>query len=255
MGSALCFPFEAMVFLTIIFLGIERDLRTSLDRRTIKSFIGKVRVYGDDLIIPVEHVHTVLELLEAYGFLVNSSKSFWTGRFRESCGKEYYDGEDVSIVRVRQMFPTTQQDASEVISLVSLRNQLYWAGYWEAVRWLDEQIVGVIKHFPRVASSSPILGRESVLGYEIQRVHPTLHAPLVKGLVVKNRIPQNSIVDSDALLKVMIMLHRRNASEARESDRRRRTRYLEPPSTDVDHLERSGRPQSVFTKLRWASPF
>jgi len=250
MGSALCFPIEAMVFLTIIFLGIERELRTSLDRKAIKSFLGRVRVYGDDIIIPVEYVHTVIELLETYGFLVNSSKSFWTGRFRESCGKEYYDGEDVSIVRVRRMFPTSQQDGRAIISLVSLRNQLYRAGHWQTVEWLDGKIKKMIHHFPVVLPSSPVLGRESFLGYETQKVHRTLHAPLVKGLVVSSRIPQNSIGGSDALLKVFHQFHRRE-----NADGAHLMPHLRATAGGDDHLQRSGRPQSVFTKLRWSSPF
>jgi len=46
MGSALCFPMEAMVFTTIIFLGIQRSLNTSLTRRDCKSFASSVRVFG-----------------------------------------------------------------------------------------------------------------------------------------------------------------------------------------------------------------
>jgi len=250
MGSALCFPIEAMVFLTIIFLGIERELRTSLDRKTIKSFLGRVRVYGDDIIIPVEYVHIVIEQLEAFGFLVNSGKSFWTGRFRESCGKEYYNGEDVSIVRVRRMFPTSRRNGQAIISLVSLRNQLYWAGHWQTVKWLDERIKEMIYHFPVVLSSSPVLGRESALGYETQKIHRTLHAPLVKGYVVSSRIPSNAIDGSDALLKVMLQFHRRANGE-----KNYHMPHLRATSGNGDHLQRSGRPQSVFTKLRWSSPF
>ncbi len=245
MGSALCFPIEAMVFLTIIFLGIERDHRTSLDRRTIQSYVGRVRVYGDDIIVPVEHVHTVVELLETFGFLVNSNKSFWTGRFRESCGKEYYEGTDVSVVRVRRMFPTSQQDAQGVVSIVSLRNQLFHAGYVDSVDWLDGKIQEVIKYFPRVEPSSPVLGRHH---YErpfvdARKFDRALQRPLVRGYVVSSRLPINSIDGGDALLKVFLDMSRRENGGG--------TNVV--PS-EKDHLLRSGRPQSVNIKLRWASP-
>jgi len=96
MGSALCFPVEAMVFLTIVIMGIRRERGYHISPRALsREMRGKVRVYGDDIIVPVEYVRSVVSLLEAFGLKVNSNKSFWTGKFRESCGKEFYDGRDV----------------------------------------------------------------------------------------------------------------------------------------------------------------
>jgi len=137
MGSALCFPFEAMVFLTLIFLGIERESSTLLTRRKLERYVGKVRVYGDDIICPVDSVDSVVSVLTLFGAKVNTGKSFWTGRFRESCGKEYYAGEDISIVRVRREFPTSPKDAARVMSIISLRNQFYKTGLWATVNcWM-----------------------------------------------------------------------------------------------------------------------
>nr|UJQ85319.1 MAG: hypothetical protein 3 [Leviviridae sp.] len=113
MGSALTFPMEAMVFSTIIFMAIARaiaeergELRTRVDWNLIMRYRSKVRVFGDDIVVPVRFVRPVVELLETFGFKVNSNKSFWTGGFRESCGKEFYNGHDVSIVKVRREFPS-----------------------------------------------------------------------------------------------------------------------------------------------------
>jgi len=234
MGSALCFPFEAMVFLTIIFVGIEKVLNTSLSRKLIREFVGRVRVYGDDLIVPVDYVQTVIDSLEGFGLKVNSRKSFWTGKFRESCGKEYYAGEDVSVVRVRELFPTSQQHATEVISIVSLRNQLYYAGYWDTVRWLDGYIKEVIRHFPTVLPTSPVLGRHSVLGYSAERIGKQLHNPLVRGWVEVSTPPADKLDGMGALLK----FHLKQGDE---------------PSFDPWHLERAGRPHAVKIKLRYGS--
>jgi hypothetical protein len=85
MGSALCFPVEAMVFLTAVYLGIERVLSRRLTRKDVWSFQGSVRVYGDDIIVPTDYVRSVIEVLESLGFKVNSHKSYWNGKFRESC--------------------------------------------------------------------------------------------------------------------------------------------------------------------------
>lgn len=235
MGSALCFPFEAMVFLTCVFIGIEDELNRPLTRRDIKSFLGRVRIYGDDIIVPVDYVHSVIDSLELFGAKVNHNKSFWTGRFRESCGKEYYDGTDVSIVRVRQEYPSSLRDATEVISWVSLRNQFYRAGFWQTTRWLDSKLSRIVKHYPVVAESSSVLGRHSFLGYETQRMCEHLHSPLVKGYVVATKNPPNPLDDYGALLKYFL---KRSADPNAEG-----------------HLERSGRPRAVNIKPRWRSPY
>jgi len=237
MGSALCFPIEAMVFLTIIFLGIEDELNTRFTSKAdINQYRGRVRVYGDDLIVPVDNVETVISKLEHFGARVGESKSFWIGKFRESCGKEYYDGYDVSVVKFRRMPPRSRQDVQECISIVSFANQLFQAGCWETVRYLDPTIRKVLKHYPVVEESSPVLGRTSFTGYLTERMCDNLHRPLVKGYVVKATIPKNSLSDSGALLKYFL---KRGGQ----------------PSVDGNHLERSGRPQAVNIKLRWAPPY
>jgi len=271
MGSALCFPMEAMVFTTLIFLGIQRSLNTSLSRKDVKRLSGSVRVFGDDLIVPSDHVLSVVQTLEHFGARVGLSKSFWTGRFRESCGKEYYDGEDVSIVRVRQPLPTRQQDAIPVISMVSLRNQLFMSGYWGTCREMDKEIRRIIKHFPTVSPSSGMLGRVSFLGYETQRLHPSLHSPLVKGYVVEAKPPSDKLEGAGALLKCLLKL----GNPLRGDGFHNPTPWLEPgasvggpfgithdatlwvatPGNDEKHLERTGRPQRVSIKLRWGSPY
>jgi hypothetical protein len=236
MGSALTFPIEAMVFTTLIFLGIEQGLNRPLCQRDVKHLAGRVRVFGDDIIVPVDYVRPVIQSLESFGIKVNLAKSFWTGKFRESCGGDYYDGHDISIVRVRNKFPTSLQDATGVQSLVSLRNQLYFAGYWATCSWLDGKIKKMLKHFPVVLPSSPVLGRHSFLGYSTEREHKHLHSPLVKGWSVTSTIPKNSLDGSGALLKFFL---KRGGL----------------PSVDKKHLERSGRPYAVDIKLGWTSPF
>ena len=237
MGSALTFPIEACVFLTLCFLGIERaNSHRFSSKSEITDYTGVVRVYGDDLIVPVDCVHSVIDTLESFGARVGASKSFWIGKFRESCGKEYYNGHDVSIVKVRRVLPTRRTHAQEVISTVSLRNQFYYAGCWRTAKWLDSRLVKVLKHFPYVEPNSPILGRNSFLGYETEKMCEHLHAPLVKGYVVVARPPRDPLSGSGALLKYFL---KRGGL----------------PSADREHLERAGRPRAVSIKPRFSSPF
>ena len=235
MGSALTFPLEAMVFTTIVFIGIANQLRVPLTPKLIREFKGKVRVYGDDIIVPVHYACSVSETLEAFGLKVNRHKSFWNGKFRESCGREYYSGFDVSIVKVRRLLPETRHCVEEMVSAVSLRNQLYKAGYWKAANYMESLIRKFIP-FPTVHESSPCLGRHTFLSYQTDRMCPTLQRPLVKGVVVNGVLPSNSIEGCDALMKFFL-------------------KRGESPFNDEKHLIRSGRPRFVTLKPRWVTPY
>ncbi len=233
MGSALCFVVEEMVFLTIIFLAIQKQQGRQLRRADIKRFGGKVRIFGDDIIVPAEYALSVQRELETYGLKVNSSKSFWEGNFRESCGKEFFRGYDVSIVKLRSLPPADTQDAQGVISYVSFRNQLDYAGYGRTVEKIDEYLLKVLQgHFPWVKETSPVLGRVDSHGgfYEVDHVHPGTFVPMVRGYKVRARLPKNSLSDEGALLKHFL----------KRGDK---------PFADKNHLERSGRPRVVGIKL------
>jgi hypothetical protein len=234
MGSALCFPFEAFVFTTVCFLGIEQSLNRPLTKADISRYLGQVRVYGDDIIVPVDTVSLVVRSLETFGFQVNLSKSFWTGKFRESCGKEYYDGHDVSIVKVRTELPARRADARALVSTVALRNNFYSSLMWQTARHLDA-VLGRFLKLPRVAATSPSLGLHSFLGYDTHRMDEALHSPLVRGYVAVPKIPRSPLGGNGALLKFFLK------------------RGDEPHSEG--HLERSGRPTSVDIRRRWIRPF
>lgn len=233
MGSALCFPMESLVFMTVIFHGIEQELKRPLTNEDVKSLRGQVRTYGDDIIVPVRYVRSVVSSLETFGFKVNANKSFWTGYFRESCGKDYYLGHDVSVVKVRRVLPTRQSDAQEIISTVSLRNQLYKRGLWRSAEYLDNIVERVIP-FPAVGENSPILGKHNYEGHQTDRICSHLNIPLVRGMKVVSKPPVDKLEGTGALLKFFL-------------------KRSEEPFVDRNHLERYGRPESVDIKLRWAS--
>nr|QDH87060.1 MAG: RNA-dependent RNA polymerase [Leviviridae sp.] len=235
MGSALCFPVEATFFLSVVFLGISRELSKPLTRGKIRSFHGKVRVYGDDIIVPVRYVRSVITALEDFGLRVNVDKSFWNGNFRESCGGDYYAGDNVTTIRCRNSLPVSRSNAKEIISAVSLRNQCYKAGLWGTARWLDNYMERLIP-FPVVGAESPVLGKHSFLGYETQRLSPHTHSPQVKGLVVSPSQPPSQASGEGALLKAFL----KRGSE---------------PFADKEHLQRYGRAATPTLKSGWASAY
>jgi hypothetical protein len=141
MGSALTFPVEAMVFTALVVTSICRrsgDFSPQTIRRLGKRGHG-LSVYGDDIIVPVEHAQTVMDDLESVGLRVNRSKSFLSGKFRESCGMDAYDGWEVTPVYMRRNMPRNRGEVDEVTSLTSFRNQI-WAkyGYNRTVQNIDE---------------------------------------------------------------------------------------------------------------------
>lgn len=254
MGSALCFPVEAMVFTTIIFLGIERELSTPVSRRQLKKLFSKrVRVFGDDLVVPREYVLSVVSELELFGFKVNAGKSFWTGRYRESCGREYYDGNDVSIVKVRQVLPTQRHDVSGLESAVAFRNLAYWSGLWKTAAWMDDYLRKLLKgYFPNVAPTSSLLGRESALGYQFQKLDPNTHSPLTKGYFMRSKPPLDVLSEGGALIKCLLSKQKVISDFGIDDNR---GSHPDLPNVDEDHLERYGRPNAVDIKLGWRSPF
>lgn len=234
MGSATCFPVEAMVFTTIVLLGIQdcQDIpftKTSQLREALRS----VRVYGDDIIVPTPHVRSVMRKLEDFGLRVNAKKTFHKGFFRESCGGDFFKGVQVTPVYLRRMLPTSRKDVPEIMSLVSFRNQLYRAGLWKTVAYADNLIKGLIP-FPVVGDESPVLGRHSFLPYQQERLCPRLHRPLVRGAVIRTKKRRSPLQGYGALMKFFLK---------RGVD----------PNPDEEHLERSGRPLHVDIKVRWAS--
>ncbi|DAD51863.1 RNA-directed RNA polymerase [ssRNA phage Gerhypos.4_56] len=257
MGSALCFPMEAIVFATVVFCGIEQELGRRLTIKDVESLYGAVRVYGDDIIVPVNYVQSVIQELETFGFRVNTRKSFWTGKFRESCGKEYYDGHDVSIVRMRSVLPESRQHVEQIVSTVAFRNLLFQAGFDATVDFLDKRIRKLIP-FPFVEATSTVLGRLSHGPYRATGQDKDTQAPLVKGVSVFPKYPVSQLDDYGALLKFFInKVHLHGAPD--EGDAIPLWRVLEwhkyVPSVDKEHLQRAGRPVSVRIKHRWASPF
>jgi hypothetical protein len=232
MGSALTFPLEAMVFCTLVFLGIERELNRPLTYADVKRLRKQVRVYGDDIVVPVEYVDSVIRTLEHFGARVNMRKSFWNGKFRESCGADFYAGASVDVVRVRRVFPKSLQDGKEIESIVSLRNQLFELGYERTVGWLDTNIQRILSHFPVVTRDSGALGKWSHGDvYDVTHWDGREQRPLVKAYVSVPRIPKNSIDGYPALLKVFL-------------------KRSQTPFEDPKHLIHSGRPSVVDIILK-----
>lgn len=137
MGASTCFPVETIVFAACCELVCRR-------------FFGRkpyYRVYGDDIIIDQRLADELLIVLESLHFKVNRSKSFWkcgNHNFREACGGEYFDGVDVSPLRVPRKlcyYDHVMVSKSNVVaSYISLANQAFEYGYTVFRQYIFHQL-------------------------------------------------------------------------------------------------------------------
>lgn len=118
MGNATTFEIESLIFWALATATCDVE----------KADSRFVAVYGDDVVIPNRCVPLFFDVLKECGFIPNERKTFFeenshpaAHRFRESCGKHYFRGEDVTPVYIRE--PITDQ-----LSRFKLVNNL--------VRWL-----------------------------------------------------------------------------------------------------------------------
>lgn len=123
MGSATTFPVETLVFAAIACA--EISLQTGDDPLDVLND-GRVGFYGDDAIVPVEYAELCLDAYQSCGLVPNIDKSYWTGKFRESCGVYSYEGVEVTPCRRSHWFPSTRtrDDATAMVALIAFVNAI-----------------------------------------------------------------------------------------------------------------------------------
>lgn len=229
MGSALCFPMETMVFTTVVSIGLERSGFYQGRKPSLRQLFGMVRVFGDDIIVPAQTSWGVLDSLVDYGFVVNRDKTFLNGKFRESCGADWYSGSSVTPTYLSKPLPSSRSDLDSIVSLFEFGNHLEEGGYCSTADGVFSYLAGVLGFVPGSPKGSGGIGRWS--GELVTRHHTDYHRPVHKAYVYSTPLPLNEVDGWSALLKV----------------------FTTPFNEDVNHFKRSGRPQSGYLSLRWVS--
>jgi hypothetical protein len=118
MGNGFTFPLQTALFVGVVYVcyklsGLRfaknrevrlpaksREALFTFEKRTIPGNFG---VFGDDIIVDKSVYDLCCRYLRLLGHVVNDSKSFNSGHFRESCGSDYFLGYNVRGVYIRSL--------------------------------------------------------------------------------------------------------------------------------------------------------
>jgi len=210
MGSALCFPVEALVFWAIAQAAIHAFPRGRY------YTLANVYVYGDDIVVPVQHVDVVCEALESCGLKVNREKSYSKGFFRESCGVDAWHGCDITPVRVKHFnvgSRNSYRDADLCANMSAVINGLFRRGYWRASSYmveLWEELFGRLPYgtsqsgYPCMEVDNPHLAEELNLRRLKARWSPDLQRYEFKILTVTGKYRSAHFDGWERLLRSLI---------------------------------------------------
>jgi hypothetical protein len=116
MGNGFCFPLETLIFASLCHVA-NKEMRIP---------VNDFSVYGDDIIVRQSVANRLLGLLRLCGFTTNVKKTFLSGPFRESCGADWFEGEDVRPLNLDFAFENIQ-------SIFKFCNAIRSKPTWEGV--------------------------------------------------------------------------------------------------------------------------
>lgn len=242
MGSALCFPVESMYFYTLCVVARLRKHRLPVTWLDVFRMSRSVYVYGDDIIYPVDDMDVLLDVLQEYNCKPNTAKSFWTGRFRESCGVDSFNGEVVQPIYIREVPPEGKRSSRSLVSWSSTGNQLFNAGYPRAAEYLHRRCAGILRFYPSSCPESfPGLGRSYPFNRNRYRMNRDTHDRVTRSWVPSPIYRTDRLEGYAALQKCLTLMEARKSSHS----------VLDIPDVDKRHLERTARHGDVALKLRW----
>jgi len=200
MGSACTFPVESLVFLAVAIASCLTVRTMRVTAGNIASLSGEVTVFGDDIIVPSDCRVVFERALEVLYFKVNDSKTFWTGKFRESCGVDAFAGVNVTPAYWRS--PSDAKPES-IASTVEVANNFYKKFMLHTASYLASTVQKA--DMPTVAVDSGVLGFQSRLGPHLKPLRRRWNRSLQREEVlvtgISARVTKTAIHDDSALLQ------------------------------------------------------
>lgn len=159
MGSAVCFPVEALCFwalgVSVMYTQYYRP-RCRSHAKAFERALSGFYVYGDDIVTRSEVCAYLFATFPLFGLRFNEKKCCVSGLFRESCGVDAYDGIDVTPVRMKRLWRHCGRlDANELASWCALSNALWIANYTctaEYIKGLVECRYGTLPFISKVTA-------------------------------------------------------------------------------------------------------
>lgn len=199
-GTAVTFPVQTLVFLCIALgCSIQGDVKWS----KIRKMGDRVRVFGDDIIVPTHAYAKLVRVLHYLGLKVNVEKSFSQGHFRESCGMDAYRGRDVTPCKPERVLNDGPQSRRAILDI---SNNLFSKGYWHASIALESTLGShLLRRLPIVGRDCGIVGRLSFVGGSVDhlpsRWNSSLHRFEYRTYRLRNREERVSFGDRFSLLQ------------------------------------------------------
>lgn len=154
MGNGFTFPLETLIFSSIV-EAVYIDIGIPIDNTRYPAF----SVFGDDIICVSNAFDNVCLALEWCGFTVNNLKSFNSGGFRESCGKDFFEGHDVRGVYIKRFSHETHY--------YSVFNRL---ARWSLRNCID--LTDILRHVKGLAVFQPVpLDESDAAGIKVPLAH------------------------------------------------------------------------------------
>ena len=256
MGSALCFPIEAMYFYTICVMASLDAQLLPYSQSNIFNVTRDIYVYGDDIIVPVSIAPTVLDYLRKYNCKVNDRKTFYRGNFRESCGVDAYRGMEVQPTYVGTVLPENRQCSREFISSVETGNYFFSKKYFHTSLLIFSKIEEIFGKLPTVTPESHAIGRNHFWhsGFT-KRWNRKTQSLEIKAWVPAPVYRTDPLEGYAALQKCLTKLERKSPEPYRTRTISYVDKYVDYidklTSEDVKHLERTARHGVVTTLRRW----
>lgn len=138
MGNGTTFPVQSIVYAILAIAAVLWEQQKKPSQASVIAASKSVRVFGDDIILPSSSVLALTQLLSYLQLKVNRRKTFYEGKFRESCGIDAYAGIDVTPVYLSAF--ALKQSPESLVSWIDVSKNAYSKGLTALGDWLEERI-------------------------------------------------------------------------------------------------------------------
>jgi hypothetical protein len=198
MGSACTFPVQTLLFTGICVSAILVKENRYPSYHEVMRTLYRVQVFGDDIIVPNSCSDEVIKLLTFFGFRINVDKSCFTGKFRESCGVDAYDGHNVTPTYVTQ-FPDSRKPES-LAAAFEIANNLWKQGFWRASNAYASMIPAHLQRVQKHVDSSYV-GLASYAPVITTRYNNSLQREEQRIVKIRSRQSVSKVDDPSSLLQ------------------------------------------------------